>query len=154
MSEHLDALILKELQAIRKLLENKQHANSAEIPPLRPIDPLPTRTPSERDDEIAAQRNVWQHPATMDIRLFEAHDHGDEQPPPPPLPTVTVRTKWTPKLEQIIHDCASAQSGSYKNSVKRLTDKLPSTVSLASIKGKCSRLGYGINRNHLYIKGN
>ncbi len=137
MSELIAKQILAELQTISGLLRSQ-------LQPVQPLeDSLPTRTSSEHDDYMAA---------TIPINVPDLSAFGlapVEQPAPPPLPS-TTRTKWTPEMEQILHDATIAKPGSYRNSIKHILNKLPNGTSITSIRNKCSRLGYSVRDGYIH----
>lgn len=111
---------------------------------------LSERTPSEHDDMLKAKIRDLNKAVALPSTSF-MNISATSQPAPPPLPS-SVRMKWTPDYEQLIHDCAAAPHGTYRNSVKRLTDKLPEGVTISSIRNKCNSLGYKIHKKYLVHK--
>lgn len=75
------------------------------------------------------------------------------QPDAPVLPdTAVTRVKWTQEMEDVIHTCAKATPGTYRNSMKKLTDNLCPEVPVTAIRNKVRNLGYRVVNKHLVIK--
>ena len=133
MPEHLAHQILAELRTISDLLRRPSH----------------TTEPSEHQETLASKLSC----ATVTTTAFEPTTHAD-QPTPPVLPTIIPRTKWTQEMEDIIHEAADAQPNTYRNSVKRIFDKLPKGIPMTSLRNKCNKLGYSIKSNYITKKDN
>ncbi len=124
---------------------------------LSPTEPtiLPERMPSERDDifknKLENMSTTMLCNSTVHPSSFPAKSITTSQPAPPPLPS-SVRMKWTPDYEQLIIDCANSPHGTYRNSVKRLTDKLPEGTTISAIRNKCGSMGYKIHKKYLVHK--
>jgi len=130
---------------------------------------LPERTPSERDDlhkskvesmnfGISRYTHAASSPPLDGISALNRNKSTPftphtvvNQPTPPPLPS-SVRMKWTTAHEQLITDCATSPHGTYRNSLKRLTDKLPEGTTVSAIRNKCNSMGYKIHKKYLVHK--
>ncbi len=123
----LELLLNEILIELRKLTTNLQQT--------QPAITLPERTPSERDD---VRKSILMAMSPADKQSF-THTASTNQPTPPPLPS-SVRMKWTADYEQLIIDCATSPHGTYRNSLKRLTDKLPEGTTISAIRNKCDRM--------------